>query len=92
MSAPSTFDYTTDFQNTPTEIETKCHFKEKSFDLFKSPHVGFNQSERSENLLKLLIIIAYDTNKILRQSQVAAAVGGGALKKNKKNKRSQKRK
>jgi DUF1365 family protein len=86
MSVPSTFDYTTDFQNTPTEIETNCHFREKSFNLFKSPLGGQKQSDTSENLLKLLIIIAYDTNKILRQPNI------GALKKNKKNKRSQKRK
>ena len=87
MSAPSTFDYTTDIQNTPTEIETKCHFKDNSFDLFKKPLAGNKQSESSENLLKLLIIIAYDTNKILKQSHSV-----GSLKKNKKNKKSQKKK
>ena len=87
MSAPSTFDYTTDIQNTPTEIETKCHFKDNSFDLFKKPHIGFERRPDQDDLLKLLIIIAYDTNKILKQYHSV-----GALKKNKKNKKSQKKK
>ena len=86
MSAPSTFSYDTGVGSTPSEIVERCHFKDKSFDLFKTPAGGNKQPENSENLLKLLIIIAYDTNKLLN-----LRLKGGSLKKNKKNKRSQKK-
>ena len=89
MSAPSTFDYSNSegFANTPSELETKCHFNDKSFDLFKKPPVGFDKKPDQGDLLKLLVIIAYDTNKILKQFHSV-----GSLKKNKKNKKSQKKK
>ena len=63
----------------------KCFFKDNSFNLFERPPVGYERRPDQENLLRLLVIIAYDTNKILKQSH------GGSLKKNKKNKKSQKK-
>ena len=95
VPTPSNFTYDTGFDTTPSELEDRCFFRPGSFDVLFRPipqgnHTGVHgrRSRDQLSLLTLIAILIYDTNKLLNHR----LRGGGSLKKNKKNKKSQKKK